>query len=404
MTQRRAPALAPSLALSLALSLACQERLTQPGDCPELCPGGTPQVIEEVLQALPGLDSTFTGYVERDFSPTLLASAGVPAPIDTARAILIFGPVPDSTTVRDTLRAYVVDSVLLELGMRARDTAVDGLQFDLYRLPGNLDTTAIDYASTTPFFTPSGLIGTISVPDSLRGGTVQGILRGPDVARVALAPTDNDRLAIGVLPRAASATGARLGAADLVPGTFQLFITPVAPNVVGQQLEPRLEFDSYVTNYSTVVDPNLLSVGGTPSGRSFIRFAFPPHLRDSAAIVRATLELVPALPVRGLPNDPGSIEARGVPADVGAKSPQTDDRQIAPAFVLAAAGSSAPVELEVARFVRLWQGPLGLPPTLSVRVSPEAATFTEAQFGSSRAGVAPRLRIEYLRAFPFERP
>jgi hypothetical protein len=45
-----------------------------------------------------------------------------------------------------------------------------------------------------------------------------------------------------------------------------------------------------------------------------------------------------------------------------------------------------------------------LPPTFELQISPEAGTFTEATFGSTRGGTVPRLRLEYLRAFPFERP
>ena len=53
-------------ALAFAASLAgCSEQLTQPGQCPELCPGGLPQGEEQILTALPNQDSTFTGYTAR---------------------------------------------------------------------------------------------------------------------------------------------------------------------------------------------------------------------------------------------------------------------------------------------------------------------------------------------------
>ena len=47
---------APALALTTSTRprpRRCQERLTQPGECPELCPGGTPEVLEEILEAAP---------------------------------------------------------------------------------------------------------------------------------------------------------------------------------------------------------------------------------------------------------------------------------------------------------------------------------------------------------------
>jgi hypothetical protein len=36
-------------AVGLAVTGACQERLTEPAECPALCPGGTPQVFDTVL-------------------------------------------------------------------------------------------------------------------------------------------------------------------------------------------------------------------------------------------------------------------------------------------------------------------------------------------------------------------
>ncbi len=394
-------ALTPVLVLVLVLA-ACQERLTQPGECPELCPGGgPPAVIEEVLDAIPGLDSTFSGFVERNAVATLLISSGVPEISDTARGVLVFGPVPDSIRFRDTLRSYVVDSVLLAIAVRARDTLVDGLVLDLYRLPGNLDTTTVDYANTAASFAPPGLIATIPVADTLRTGTAETMLRGADVARVALTEADNDRLAIGVVPRAPSPTGARLGAEDVVPARVQLFVTPVVENTTTQNIELSIEFDTYVTNYASVPDPNLLSAGSTPSARSLIRFPFPQRLRDSAAIVRATLTLGPVRPIRGLPNDPGAVTVLALTADLGAKSPV---EEVAGAQQSLVAGSSDPVEVEITRLAQAWQGPNGRPPAVFLRIVPEAATFTEATFGSTRAGTIPRIRLEYLRAFPFERP
>ena len=43
--------------------------------------------------------------------------------------------------MRDTFRAYTVDSVLLNLTLVARDTLVNGLKLYLYRLPSTIDST-----------------------------------------------------------------------------------------------------------------------------------------------------------------------------------------------------------------------------------------------------------------------
>ncbi|MGH7578637.1 MAG: hypothetical protein ACREM9_00575, partial [Gemmatimonadales bacterium] len=84
----------------------CQERLTAPGECPELCPGGESPVFDLVLNPLPNSDSSYTGYVARTSAGALLVSNGLPASED--RAVYRFNARADSIAVRDTLRAYTV--------------------------------------------------------------------------------------------------------------------------------------------------------------------------------------------------------------------------------------------------------------------------------------------------------
>jgi len=394
--------LARILRLPLALALAsCQERLTQPGECPELCPGGTPEVLEEVLEALPGLDSTFTGYADRGSAQVLFVSSGIPTLADTNIAVVVFAPRPDEIRFRDTLRAYTVDSIRLGVGLIARDTAVVDLRFEVFRLPATLDTTSLTYAGVRPLLTAPALVATIAVPDSALRGPQSVTLRGAEVNPLALAPEDAGRLRIAVTAVAGVPTGARIGQrASLVPASFESFVTPIVDNTAAQAIDVLPEFDTYVSSVNPVPDPELLTVGGVPSSRSLIRFALPRQLRDSASVVRATLELVPAQPIRGLPNDPGRLEVRTVTTDLGAKSPVSP---ISLTKVLDANATST-FEVEIGQLVRLWQGPNGLPSTLELQISPEAGTFTEAAFGSTRVGTTPRIRLEFLRAFPFERP
>jgi hypothetical protein len=393
----------PALVLVLALGVAaCQERLTQPGECPALCPGGVPEVIQEVLEATPGLDSTFTGYAERTAGGALLVSGGIPTPADTNIPVIVFTPRPAQTTLRDTLWDYTVDSIRLGVGLIARDTAIDNLRFELYRLPATLDTTGLGYGAVRDLLTPGALVATIPVADTATRGAQTVMLRGAELAPLALAPEDEGRLRLGVSVVANAPTGARVGArTSVLPATFESFITPTAPNPLAQELDVPVEFDTYVSSVNPVPDPDLLSVGGTPASRSLIRFTLPARLRDSASIIRATLELSPVEPVRGLPNDPGILEVRVLTADLGAKSPTNPNVLSGQTLT---AGQAGTVEVEVGNLVRLWQGTFGLPPALMLQVSPEAATFSEATFGSSRSGTVPRIRLEYLRAFPFERP
>ncbi|HET8622144.1 MAG TPA: hypothetical protein VFM14_01145 [Gemmatimonadales bacterium] len=388
-------------AIAIAIALAgCQERLTQPGECPALCPGGTPEVIEEVLEAAPLLDSTFTGYAERGSAQVLLVSSGVPTAADTNFAVLVFQPRPDSTRLRDTLRSYTVDSIRLGIGLIARDSAVKNLRFELYRLPATLDTTALSYDGIRPLF--GSVAAVILVHDTATRGAQTVMLRGAEVAPFALALEDAGRLRLGVRVVGDNPTGARIGQrTSAVPATFGTFITPVAENTVTQELDLGLEFDTYVSRLNPVPGPDLLAAGGVPASRSLIRFSLPPRIRDSASVVRATLELVTTEAVRGLPNDPGTLEIRTLTTDLGAKSP-TNPQSLSTRSL--PAGTSGTVSAEVGPLVRLWQGSSGRPSTLMLQMSPEAGTFTEASFGSTRLGTPARVRIEYMRAFPFERP
>ena len=74
-----------------------------------------------------------------------------------------------------------------------------------------------------------------------------------------------------------------------------------------------------------MADPSLLAIGGAPSARSLIRFPWPPFLRDSAQLMRVTLELVPTAPFTGLKGDTAFVQARPLLADFGGKSPASPD-------------------------------------------------------------------------------
>ena len=52
----------------------------------------------------------------------------------------------------------------------------------------------------------------------------------------------------------------------------------------------------------------------------------------------------------------------------------------------------------------LWQPPNHLPPALFLALQPEGSSFTQAVYGSTRQGVAPRLRLTYVLPYPFETP
>jgi hypothetical protein len=409
--------LAGALVVLLALASACQERLTSPAECPQLCPGGEVRTFDVVLTPRTGLDSTYTGYNAPSTAFALLLSNGLGS--SDNRVAYRMSPRPDSIQVRDTGRTYTVDSVALALTLVARDTLVNGLKLVLYRIADTVNATA-DFPSLDAQLIPENVIDTLVVPDTLNTGTVRTVLRGADLAKVDLPVAGTGVLALGVSMVADQPTGVRLGAARGGNGaTFVSYVTvnttDTATAVRKQTLALTPTFNTYVTRTETPVDPRFLTVGGDSASRTLLRFLLPAEVTDSATIVRATLELVPRGPIPGLRGDIAILEGRAVLADLGAKSPvvTSDNRFIVDDTL--AVNSVDTVSLDVTRIVQLWQGSTTQPDAIFLSLLPEASTFTRAEFGSTRTDPAinpattepvgaPRLHVTYQRPFPFENP
>lgn len=389
-----------------ALSTACQERLTAPGECPELCPGGEAQVFDTVLSPRPGSDTSYAGFVSRHRAGALLVSSGLP--VLESRAVYRFNARRDSIEVRDTFRAYTVDSALISVNLIRRDTLVNGLKLYLYRIdPAAADSEAT-FATITAQLVPDAIIASLVVPDTLNAGLLQTVFRGADIGKVDLPVAGNGVLAIGVAMAAEQPSGVRIGATAAGTGaTFVSYVTVDVPDtgaVRKQTLTATTAFNTYVIESPRTSDPDLLTVGGEPSSRALLRFDLPRLIEDSATIVRATLELLPAAPLIGLPTDPPLLEAKALFADLGAKSPVTSDARFIASDTLPV-GSADTVRLDVTSIVRLWQASDERPQAVFLSLLPEAASFTRPVFGSTRAGPgAPRLRITYLKPYPFETP
>jgi hypothetical protein len=396
------------LLAALGLLWGCQEKLTSPADCPALCPGGQPQVIDEVITPNIGTDSSFRGYVQPVAAAALLLSNGLRGYEE--RAIMRFPPRSDSVSVRDTLRAYTIDSVALGFSILARDTTLTGLQLLLYRLPPLIDSSTT-YAQVDPAFIPENLVTTVPIPDTLNSGAVRVLLQGSDLARIAIPPADSGVLALGVRLDAPVVTGVRLGAsASGTGGVFLTYATLDVPDTGTARLRSfplTATINSSVAPVQQTDDTTLLAVGGAPAARTLLRFELPSRIRDSATIVRATLELTPVAPITGLPTDSLRLHARAVLADLGAKSP-VESRVVAADTL--EPGHSGTVELEVVHLMQqVWLRQTTGPAALVVSLAPEleSASFSQPVFYSTRAidpGLWPRLRVSYLLSFPFENP
>jgi hypothetical protein len=392
-------ALGGFLAVAIA---ACRDELTSPADCPALCPGGQLPVVDTVLTASAG-DSSFSGYVPRGLGPSLRISNGLPVSED--RAITLFLPRPDSLPVDGEQREIIgLDSAIIGLTLQARDTAVKGLKIFLYRLPTDIDTTTT-FAQVEAELIQANLIDSITVDDSVRSGLLRTVISGDDTTKVGADTTG--RFAIGVRISADAPTGVRIAsiAAAGAPNIAYHVQVEIADTTKDNLAVTRFpEFASFVSLNPPPFDPDLLAVGGAPSSRALLRFTLPAAIRDSVTILRATLELTPDAPILGLPNDPAVLQAVGVLGDLGAKSPIiTSGTSIG--LVELESGVSDTISVDITRLVRFWQGEEGLPQLVFLAVGPEAASFTQPVFRSSRSGAgAPRIRLTFYQKFPFERP
>lgn len=384
-----------SAAVALAaLLLACQEQLTTPVDCPELCPGTSLIVRDTVLDADVNGDSTFAGFVGGNEIGALLVSNALDA--GESRAFMTFPRRADSILVDGLQRLFRVDSVAVSFQLLARDTLVPGVKLYLHRITPDLDTTAT-LGGLDAQLTAESLIDSIAVGDSLKAGNVRMVLKGADIAKLTPPEADTGRLGIGVRVGAGVATGVRLGSINssaggptlLTWGTIEIADT----TKVRQSTTHFVEKANYVIETAPVPDDRLW-LGGKSGARALLRFTVPAYLRDSASVLRATLELTPSQPVRGLPNDSPSLEIRGLLTDLGAKSPVLPSVS---ASTLVSTGLSDVLQVDVRSIVATWFGTsITAPNALFLAIMPEGSSFSRPEFASSRAAAGgPRLRITY---------
>ena len=394
-----------ALALLAGASItACGEKLTAPGDCPGLCPSDNLVVVDTVIEAR--LDSTYSGFVEASEGQRLLVSTGAAG--GRRIAIARFTRRDDSVSVRDTLYPYLVDSVILGVTVQGRDRAVPGLALEVFQLPATVPVdSATTFAEVNAALTPARLIATVPLADTLTSGAVRIFLSGADLARITFTPADDNVLRLAYRLTGPQPTGVLLASsAQGLPGPS--FITwlhvALADTTVVRSLPRIVLFDSFVDETPLGAPaPNLTTVGGTPSSRALLRFDLPARIRDSSQIIRATLQLVPAAPIVGLPGDSAQLDVRGIFSDLGPKSPRIST---SPSLLLTAEltpGATDTVFVEVTPIARLWHAENRPPTALFLAVGREAGSFTLAQFGSSRSAAGrPTLRITYVLPYPFE--
>jgi hypothetical protein len=381
-------------AIAALAAAACQEKLASPTECPELCPGNSLDIREVALLPIVGADSTYTGYLSASEITALLVSDGIDA--GEARSFASFPKQSDSTIVDGVTVPYTTDSVAIVFTLLARDSTVLDLKLFLHRVSPSLDTTST-FADVDGALTPASLIDSLVVPDTLRRGLLRLVVTGETLARLVPAEGDSGRIGIGVRIRAAEPTGVRLATAtgtDGVPG-----IITYAKAAVTDTAKQRLTLTrtataaNYVITAPPAPGPESIFMGGRHGSRALIRFSLPATIKDSGSVLRATLELTPTGPIKGLRNDNAGLLFRGITADIGAKSP-----------VISGVGGTIPIptgatgvqSFDVGSIVATWFLTNAPPTAIFIGLTPEGGSFSLPEFFSSRdPAMTPRLRITY---------
>jgi hypothetical protein len=403
MTGRR---LLGGVLLGAALAVfGCRENVTAPGSCPALCPSAQITLVDTVLTGIVTADSTYRGYYGPFEAPVMPL-----ATLDSLHSIALirFGA-RDSTWYPDNDTAVTVgavDSVVLRLELAGRDSTVAPLRILAYRLPSAFDT-GLTWSQAQAYLTDSLLIDTVTVPDTLTSGEVRWALRAEGIAR--LAQPDTGVAALALVLQAPQPTALSVGQSGSVQGGPYLdwYVRAIAPrDTLTHVFSIGAAFDTFVYDPPSATPADALAAGGLPSARSILRLQLPPEVLDSARLVRATLILTPTSRTRGLPGESFRVSARGLVRDLGPKSVLFVDTAAggtAPVVV----GDSAEIPIEIGRLLRAW-GTVGgdsLPRVVMLLAEPEGGGMGEVRVARANAGAAaPRLRVTYVRPYPFGVP
>ena len=430
--------------LVLLVAAACAEQSTAPGACPNYCPADSIEMHDTLFTDIISRDSSFRGYVPA-YQAEAMTAADLPGIIDSRAFVTtdtIFDRIAPKTGDTATV-AKSFDSLRIRFVVVRRPKNTTNLWLKLYRLPAVLDTTVTFTSLDSAFSVPP--VDSLNVNDLLAQipysdtafkriwGTIDTIRvdTAGHVLQVATDSTlavyfylDSTRAAFSVADTGRSAWGVRVSAdsfASVALATTESggnapavrwFYHYTIPDTVSTKPDSVVQtnklmpdrFDSFVFNRPTTPIDSNLTIGGAPSARSIFRVRMPAFLHDTLDVVRATLILVPVNAVAGAPNDSFRIKAKPVVTDLGGKSPLSTNTQLYDSTFVHT-GTTDTVRLELTNLVRAWSLDTTLVTTFFIGQVPEAASFTEARFYSTRtAAFKPTLQVTYVSRFKFGKP
>jgi hypothetical protein len=390
--------LLPLLGLTLLALAACQENLSEGAACPTLCPGQQLEVHDTVLVADQVFDSTVlvTGMPPLGTETNLLVARYADAQGDSivSGAVLRYDSLQRNFPRTDTTAPFVPVTSVTAASLQftsTPDTAMirDSLRFEVIDVDANVPD--LDTATIHQLLLTRPALGTLNV-------------KKDSVASVHIVPLDTAFIRQHVVAGQRIRLGVRLFSyGHDATGNAQVGITPITStsNTTGAQTGPSLQYmghaaapatDSlqfvnysvskssggpefkYLANYQLILKgsppppPNVVSVGGLPSTRLYLRFTLPGTLIDSSTtIVRATLLL----------------HQQGDPT-----FSRVDSISLTPRVVVA-----SPIVTDVSKAALLLAAPTTVP-LLSVRVNPNETRIDTLALVSKTANLVTLWRAE----------
>jgi len=354
-----------------------------------------------------------TDTMFRRVTPKVGDTATVPISVDSTRVKFVIVRRPKTTNVRLLLYALplTVDSTsdFASLDPSFSAPPVDSMNVSaLLARPAIGDTQTVRLWGDSIRTDSAGHVLQINADSTLsvffRLDTLQAPFSVPDTGRLAcvvrVAADSLASIALGTTETGGNGPAVRFFYHYTIPDT----VSATPDSVVHGDRTVGTRFDSFVFNPATPPNDSNLAVGGVPAARSLLRVAMPAYLHDSIDVVRATLILVPVSAVQGAATDSFPMRSLPLLTDVGAKSPLSTNTALFASTAIHI-GSSDTVRVELTNLVRAWSLDTTLVTSFELAQAPEAASYTEIRFYSSRApALRPALQVTYVKRFRFGEP
>jgi len=401
--------------IAAVTSAACSEKLDAGRSCPLLCPQQSVSLADTTFDAIE-VDTTVLGLPPIGNEAYLMLSSHGDT-LET-RAIVRFDTLPQSYT-KNTIDSVIthLDSAILVTPIAKPDSLKRPkapVTIEAY----NVDTTGTDTSAVIlgSLFRPDRFLGSKTfAPESLLDTLRIPISTDSVFARV----KNGTRLRVGFRVLSSRSVDIRIGTsqtngpvklrmrASLDTAAAAVVVPPNSSTPTGQTfVSGPLEDFTIVLKGQTTTASSIISVGGVPSRRTYIRFNVPSRIIDSTTIVRASLLMTQSPNRQADPRDSLFVNVHAVLA-----SPVVTDLMSALQF-LSAPGSfgldsvgTAPADsglrsFEIVGLVRTWRGQTASvsPRSIALLSAVEGQLPGQIDFFSTRAPVAvrPRLRITYV--------